>query len=402
MNGIGGRSEAVRIRPVAPNGYSAHEGEGEVEQRQAAFQILVSAEAAEPEPGPRRKLVSAGALLIILLFWIAQVSLMTALRLIRFPEEGIAYLPPRLLVTCFGIAASVGILAIQSWLRRYPLWKRAIAAVALALIGTLAHTAVNRFVFGFVGPQTADPDRPLVLDMVLFLEPVWVYACLSAIVLVLTYGEDIREREERIRTLHALAHTAQLRALRNQLNPHFLFNALNSITALMGRRRNDEAEAMTENLADFLRTTLALDPQQEITLSEEIRLQQLYLDIEKVRFPDRLKVSVRVPEGLGSALLPGLITQPIIENSVKHAVARSSEPVAIEIAASAQGGRLELVIRDDGGNADAAAGHVPNIGLSNVRERLRTHYGEQAALEVGGEGGTGFVNRISLPLRWES
>ena len=357
------------------------------------------AERVEPDHRSGRTRFWGVALLIILLFWIAQFSLMTALRLIRFPEEGIVYLEPRALVAAFGLLLSVLILAVQIRLRRYALRKRAIAAALLALVGTLTYAAINRLVFSFVstGP---DPAMPLVLRLVLLLEPLWVYACLSAIILALTYGEDIREREERIGNLHALAHTAQLRALRNQLNPHFLFNALNSITALMARSRNAEAEAMTENLADFLRTTLALDPQKEITLREEIRLQQLYLDIEKVRFPDRLEVSLLVPEELGPALLPGLITQPIIENSIKHAVARSSGPVRLEVAAFARDGRLELVIRDDGGNADAAAAHVANVGLSNVRERLHTHYGEGARLEFGREDGAGFVSRISLPLRW--
>jgi LytS/YehU family sensor histidine kinase len=146
--------------------------------------------------------------------------------------------------------------------------------------------------------------------------------------------------------------------------------------------------------------TLALDPSNEITLDEEVRLQKLYLDIEKVRFQDRLDVCLDVPEELGQALVPSLITQPLIENSVKHAVARSTAPVRICLAAAARNGHLELIVEDDGGNAELEAGKGTKVGLSNVVERLSVHYGNAARLQSAKSAGPGFRNIIQMPLRF--
>src|SRR4030095_4921936 len=134
------------------------------------------------------------------------------------------------------------------------------------------------------------------------LDRLWVFVSLSAIILALSYSADIRDREVQIHALQSLAQSAQIRALRYQLNPHFLFNALNSIAGLMRRERVAEAEGMTVSLADFLRSSLALDPQSTITLEEELRLQQLYLDIEKVRFPERLRTHIEISPQVEHAL----------------------------------------------------------------------------------------------------
>jgi LytS/YehU family sensor histidine kinase len=157
---------------------------------------------------------------------------------------------------------------------------------------------------------------------------------------------------------------------------------------------------MSLNLADFLRTTLALDPRNEIPLDEEIRLQMLYLDVEKVRSPERLVVKLEIPDELRQALIPSLITQPLIENSIKHAVSRSTAPVEIGVSASARDSCLRLIVEDDGGDAELAPGKGANIGLSNVAERLAVHYGPDAKLEAAKGERSGFCNIIELPLRF--
>jgi two-component system LytT family sensor kinase len=158
---------------------------------------------------------------------------------------------------------------------------------------------------------------------------------------------------------------------------------------------------MTENLADFLRETLALDPQKLITLGEEVRLQQLYLAIERVRFPDRLNVSIEVPHNLMQVLVPSLITQPLIENSIKYAVARSTDPVDLRIKASESGGMLDLVLEDSGGNAEGCASKGDRVGLANVSERLSAHYGSAASFESGRTPDGGFRNVLRLPATTE-
>ena len=157
--------------------------------------------------------------------------------------------------------------------------------------------------------------------------------------------------ERNTSTLQSLAHTAQLRASRNQQNPHFMFNALNSIAGLLSRRRVSEAETMTLNSRTSFAPHWRWIRRNEITLDEEIGLQSLYLDIEKVRFPDRLEVTLDLPDELKAALVPSLITQPLIENSIKHGARRSTAPVRISLEVIARNGR-QLSVEDDGGNAE--------------------------------------------------
>jgi LytS/YehU family sensor histidine kinase len=222
---------------------------------------------------------------------------------------------------------------------------------------------------------------------------------MSVIVLALTYAMDVREREQRIAALRSFAHGAQLRALRFQLNPHFLFNALNSVASLISRNRNLEAETMTECLSDFLRSTMGMDPEGEINLAQEIALQSLYLQIEKSRFPDRLVVELSVPDELRPAAVPNLITQPLVENAVKYAVARSTAPVTLRISARREEDSLLLIVADDGGDAEPAPDGGTRIGLRNVAERLRLLFGAAASLSAGPRAPRGFEAAIRLPLR---
>ena len=345
-----------------------------------------------------RKRFWALTVAVILLFWISQWAAVTVIRLSSFPNENLTYIWARAGASVFGFFFSVVILAAQWRLRQRRLGRRALAALGLAVLGSALHSIVNQFMFSLLIPdfwESFSWTDPL-LGILNF---VWSYLAVSATILALAYAIDIGEREERIGVLQALAHAAQLRALRNQLNPHFLFNTLNSITSLIARGRNPEAEKMTESLADFLRQTLALDPQRQITLGEEIELQLLYLAIEKARFPDRLNVQMQVPDDLKSALVPNLITQPLIENSIKYAVARSSDPVKLEVVAKAVNGRLELTIQDNGGNADTPPPKGARVGLANVSERLRVHFGSDGELDARPRGGGGFRNQISLPLK---
>jgi LytS/YehU family sensor histidine kinase len=211
----------------------------------------------------------------------------------------------------------------------------------------------------------------------------WFYSALSVMLLALTYGEDLVEKEERIASLQAQANVAQLNALRYQLNPHFLFNALNSVASLICKRMGAEAESMVVSLSDFLRSTLRMDSGREITLEEELKLQSLYLDIEKIRFPQRLSVTIDVPEALRGACVPNLITQPLIENAIKHGV-----------------GKLSLEVRDDGGNAgNAAPPSGLHVGLRNVAERLKLRFGDQGSFTAAARPEGGFSARILIPLR---
>jgi two-component system LytT family sensor kinase len=336
---------------------------------------------------------------VILLFWIVQYGLFTIEGYMQMGAQMGSAFGARAIISGWGVILSFGIVHVLDSLRPRGLGFRAAAAIGLAICSAVVQTAIIIQVLAIYFPPDPNPS-PLWLSYAAnFFARLWVFACFAGISVALSYAIDIREREERIGALQALAHSAQIRALRNQLNPHFLFNALNSIAGLISTKRIGEAETMTENLADFLRLALELDPQQLITLDEELRLQRLYLDLEQVRFPDRLVVTVDVCEAASRALVPSLVLQPLVENSIKYAVAKSTEPVALSIAASVLDDMVEVVVENSGGNARPTHSKGAHVGLKNVAERIRMHFGSRGEFTANSRPGGGFYNVIRIPLQ---
>ena len=351
--------------------------------------------------GRSKRVFGRMAIAVILIFWTAQFTTVTASRLLQMPEESWSNVEPRAVVTVCATLLSFLILAVLRAVRGRTLLRRALIAAGLAAAGCCIHTLTNMVVFmSFNGSNWDIPTVEYLISYgVSLLDFVWFYSALCVMLLALTYGEDLVENEERIASLQAQANVAQLNALRYQLNPHFLFNTLNSVASLISKKMGAEAETMVVSLSDFLRTTLRMDSGREITLAEEIKLQSLYLDIEKIRFPQRLSVTIDVPEDLHDVCVPNLITQPLIENAIKHGVGRSSAPVHLEVIARDWGGKLSLEIRDDGGNAKNGAPSGTQVGLRNVAERLKLRFGDQGSLTAGGRPEGGFSARILIPLR---
>lgn len=222
----------------------------------------------------------------------------------------------------------------------------------------------------------------------------------AALYLALLAGEKARAAERREGAYRRAAKAAELRSLRYQVNPHFLFNTLNSLSALVLTGKVEQAEAMIQMISTFYRRSLADDPTSDVPLSEEFRLQRLYLDIEGVRFPERLRAKYDLPKELRDARVPGMILQPLVENSVKHAVAPTSEPVTITISAREEYGRLVVTVADNGRGGPAAGTGKKSgfgIGLSNVRERIEARFGEQASI-VSAPSSDGYATHIRLPL----
>ena len=211
------------------------------------------------------------------------------------------------------------------------------------------------------------------------------------------HQHELAETRERALRAESLAHQARLSALRFQLNPHFLFNAMNAVSTLVVEQRNAEANRMLSRLADFLRLTLEDAGRAETTLADELVYVRAYLEIEQVRFGERLRVRYDVPDDALLAELPPLILQPLVENAVKHAVAPRREGGTIAISAQLAGSRVRVAVRDDGPGltSDSSVG----VGLANVRARLEELYGERAELrlERGEPGGLSAV--IELPYQ---
>jgi two-component sensor histidine kinase len=211
-----------------------------------------------------------------------------------------------------------------------------------------------------------------------------------------------RERELRASQLEAQLAAARLERLQTQLHPHFLFNALNSVLPLVFRDRDAAARTVSQ-LEELLRRSLESDAAQLVPLSRELEFLEMYLEIQKTRFPDRLRVSFDVPAELAAARVPNLILQPIVENAIKHGV--STQPGAGRVAVSArrEDGMLVLRVRDDGpGLSDTprAGGRAAGsgVGLANTRERLRQLYGEEQRLELVNASEGGLEVSVALPL----
>ncbi len=211
--------------------------------------------------------------------------------------------------------------------------------------------------------------------------------------------------ERRAADAESAAQASQLRALRYQVNPHFLFNTLNSLSSLVMTGRNDRAEAMLLALSTFFRSSLSLDPAADITLAQEIDLQRLYLEIEKTRFPDRLQVKIDVPDKLKSARLPALILQPIVENAIKYGVSKTRQKVLVRIAAeNVSDSRMAITVTNQLTNGrkndlPAATHEGTGLGLANVSERLETRFGSQGDCRYGPVPNGGYKVTLTMPVQ---
>ena len=209
--------------------------------------------------------------------------------------------------------------------------------------------------------------------------------------------EQINQRER----LESQASSAQLAMLRYQLNPHFLFNTLNSISTLVLLKQTERANAMLARLSSFLRYTLANESTAKVTLAQEVETLKLYLEIEKMRFEDRMRPHFRIDAETIGAKLPSLLLQPLIENAIKYAVTASESGADIWLTATRQGDavRIEVADNGDGGNADMAATQSTGVGLANIKERLAQAYGNAHGFSTRKNEHGGFSVIIEIPYQ---
>jgi LytS/YehU family sensor histidine kinase len=206
-----------------------------------------------------------------------------------------------------------------------------------------------------------------------------------------------RVAERREQEFRSAAKAAELRSLRYQVNPHFLFNTLNSLSALVMTGKADRAEMMIQTISRFYRHSLADEPTGDVYLEDEFDLQQLYLDIEAVRFPERLTCNFDLPDDLKKARVPGMILQPLVENSVKYAVSTVARSVTITVAAREEFDRLVISVSDDGPGVPEGTPHGFGIGLANVSDRLEARFGSDVAFTSAPIPG-GYKTEMRIPL----
>lgn len=215
------------------------------------------------------------------------------------------------------------------------------------------------------------------------------------------YFVEAKDREAQAARLAAQVAESRLGALRTQLHPHFLFNSLNAITVLVRDKDTTTAARMLDLLSDVLRQVLKSDQAHVVSLAEELTFLERYLAIEQIRFSDRLQVRFHVDESLGDAAVPVFILQPLVENALRHGIARRAEGGVVEISARRSGDSLILTIADNGRGPSASGEHTAGngLGLANIRERLTTLYGGAARLDLRPATTGGTLAEVVLPFR---
>ncbi|WP_430427492.1 sensor histidine kinase [Parasphingorhabdus sp.] len=359
------------------------------------------------------------AILSILGFWLFYVIIITLRAAIGdWPAQGEMAIR-RMVVTACGVVVTYGLYHLLRLFEDKALSTRIITAFTAAIPCAIIIAFINHYVFNVYYPESLFGEAHIE-EMRKYLEQdnfmlktvsedatsrFFFIVSWASLYLTLSYAGEVRTVERKAARFAQAAQDAELRSLRYQVNPHFLFNTLNSLSTLVMRSQPEEAEEMILNLSKFYRTSLSGDPLEDVPLSEEVHLQNLYLDIEAVRFPDRLRTAINIPDDLLGVLVPGLILQPLVENAIKHSVAHSKRPVTITISARSEGDDLILTVADDGDprpvNIDASQ-PSSGIGLANVRDRLDTRFGRRATLQTVRLEEGGYIAQLTLPLMLDS
>nr|WP_229265462.1 histidine kinase [Duganella sp. 1224] len=266
---------------------------------------------------------------------------------------------------------------------------------SILLVVTYAMALTNAFLgqsFGIaIGRETGYQWQYLARG----LDSCWLaLVAFCAVHAVAAYYFSLQQVRLHLAQAQSAARDAELRALRLQVNPHFLFNSLNAVSALVSAQSNREANRMLASLSDFLRATLAHDGRHEHALADELALLDAYLAIEKARLGERLCLTMKVGPDLLDSVVPYLILQPLVENAIRHGIAPLASPGLLEIVVGRDGGRLCIDVRNDGQRRPQAE---PGIGLANVRERLRHLYGADQQVGAGWHADGRFHVRVSLP-----
>lgn len=313
--------------------------------------------------------------------------------------QDIAVLAPLLVSMLTGFSLTLLLsLAYRRLMKRGSLtaWAGAIGAMFAA---TVVYAFIDASMVA-IQPSSENAAFSTLMLVPLFLDVVFLGGW-SALYFAINYFLRVEQQADQLIALEGQATASTLAMLRYQINPHFLFNTLNSISTLVLLKQTEPANAMLSRLSSFLRYTLANEPSAMVTLTQEVETMKLYLDIEKMRFEERLRVSFDIDEAAADAAMPSLLLQPVIENAIKYAVTPSEDGADVRVAAHLVGERVRIVVSDTGGGLPpdiAMATPSTGVGLANIRDRLTQAYGEEQRFEAK-EGEEGFVVTIELPYR---
>ncbi len=347
-------------------------------------------------------------------FWLLHIGGWTAWALtylaqlvyIGIFERYVLWLP---VVTLVGAVLSLSLRYIYRGSWHWPLWARAMTVVVSSMVLAAIWWVIrNKLYYIMVAPEKAHKSPPITDIYTYFSSGVGVafalMICWSAAYFAIKYYQQMLAERERALKADSMAQSAQLKMLRYQLNPHFLFNTLNAISTLVLLKENDTANTMVTRLSSFLRYSLDSDPMARVTLSQEVDALQLYLDIEKVRFEERLRFEVEMDEASRSGLIPSLLLQPLVENSIKYAISANEDGGTIGVSAKVFADELLIELTDDGpGLPENYHLRVSSsgVGISNTRDRLRELFGKNQSFQVANRKSGGVRISIRIPYQTE-
>ncbi len=313
-------------------------------------------------------------------------------------------------ITGFSISLILSVIYRQL-IQQPPLVTWGLTAVVL-VFAVLLHASIDAWVQGVYYAGSRETTFAQRLIGLLYL-PLTLLGGWSALYYAINFFLTVEQQADRLERLEAQATAAQLAMLRYQLNPHFLFNTLNSISTLVLLKQTEPANAMLTRLSGFLRHTLIAEPGSQVTLAQEIETLQLYLDIERMRFEERLRTRFEIEDAALTAQLPAMLLQPLVENAIKYAVSPQEEGAEIGLTARVIGERLRLTVEDTGPGLEDAGRYAAaepdalpepgrpvstGVGLANIRNRLAQAYGENHLFETRSEAGGGFTVLIEIPF----
>ena len=291
------------------------------------------------------------------------------------------------------------------WLaRRYPpaLHPRALVHVAgvlgLSAASTTWNWAARSLLFPLLGLGRYDYGQMPLRYLMELPKGAIMYVLLLALVVLMDRYRAAREQELRVAHLEAGLARAQLQNLSAQLQPHFLFNALNAVSSVM-YDDVERADRMVASLSELLRASLRASRDQQIPLCEELEVLERYLELMRARFGDRLMVQVDVDDAARGALVPAMLLQPIVENALRHGAPEPPEPARVQVRARRMGDALVIEVRDNGPGLRGAPPIGSGVGLTNTADRLRAMYGDAQSLEFHDAPAGGLIVRMTMPFR---
>lgn len=315
--------------------------------------------------------------------------------------QPVSFLVPILISAVTGYSITLVLSVIYRFLidqRPFITWSITFVAVSVATIG---YAYIDVWVLQTIREGADDTPFAQLWLAAIYINSV-LLAAWSALYYAINYFVRAEEQADQMLRLEAQATSAQLTMLRYQLNPHFLFNTLNSISTLVLLKQTEQANAMLSRLSSFLRFTLINEAAAKVPLTQEIETLKLYLDIEKMRFEERLRTSFVIDPAAENALVPSLLLQPLVENAIKYAVTPKEEGADISVSAQLVGQRVRITVSDTGpglqpGQQDHSLS--TGVGMANTRERLAQAYGDDQRFEHYVKAGGGFEVLLELPYQ---